>query len=192
MFRFWKTGFHPTSLGDLLRVSGMHRGSFYRAFSDKRAAFDAAFDLYVDRIAANDVLPALTSTGSPITRLENLLIARLEAALGSAEHVSGDRPGCLVTNTAIELAARDESARRRVAAALDGVRDSIAALVRAGADVGEVDPGVDVDFAADHLFALLQGAIVMSRGGQSGDRLRALLRDGIAAVIPPAPSGESR
>lgn len=192
MDRFWRTGFHSTSLDDLLGASGMHRGSFYRTFGDKRAAFDAAFALYVEKVAATDVLPALTSTGSPMTRLETLLDSRLEAALGNAGQTSGDRPGCLLTNTATELAAHDERANEQVGAAFDGVRDSIATLVRAGVEVGEVDPAVDADAAADHLFTLLQGAIVMSRTGQSGDRLHGLVREAIAIVAPSPTQGESQ
>ena len=192
MYRFWETGFHSTSLDDLLGASGMHRGSFYRTFGDKRAAFDAAFGLYVERVAAKDVLPALTSTGSPIARLESLLTARLEAALGDAEDTPGDRPGCLLTNTATELAAHDERASEQVGEAFSGVRESIATLLRVGVEVGEVDPAVDADVAADHLFTLLQGTIVMSRTGESGDRLRELLREAIAVVAPSPSQGESR
>ncbi len=192
MYRFWATGFHPTSLDDLLLASGMHRGSFYRTFGDKRAAFDAAFALYVQQVAAADVLLALTSTGSPMTRLENLLTARLDAALGNSEQSLGDRPGCLVVNTATELAAHDERAGEQVRAALDGVRDSIAALLRAAAQAGEVDSAVDTDDAADHLFAVLQGAIVMSRSGQSAQRLHQLIHRAIALVVPPPSEGESR
>lgn len=192
MVQFWRTGFHPTSLDDLLEASGMHRGSFYRTFGDKRAAFDAAFALYVQRVAETDVFPALTSTGSPMTRLEDLLIARLDAALGDAGHAAGDRPGCLITNTATELAAHDEQASEQVSAALGGARDSIAALLRAAVEAHEVDSALDVDAAADHLFTLLQGAIVMSRSGQSADRLHELLRRAIDVVVPSPAEGEPR
>lgn len=192
MYRFWSTGFHSTSLDDLLEASGMHRGSFYRTFGDKRAAFDAAFALYVQRVAETDVFPALTSTGSPMTRLEDLLIARLEAALGDARHAAGDRPGCLITNTATELAAHDDEASAQVSAALGGARDSIAALLRAAVEANEADPSLDTEAAADHLFTLLQGAIVMSRSGQSADRLHELLRRAIDVVVPSPAEGEPR
>lgn len=192
MYRFWRTGFHSTSLDDLLEASGMHRGSFYRTFGDKRSAFDAAFALYVQRVADTDVLPALTATGSPMTRLQDLLLARLEAALGDADHAAGDRPGCLITNTATELAAHDEQASQQVGAALGGARDSIAALLAAAAEAGEVDPSLDIDATADHLFTLLQGAIVMSRSGQSAHRLHELLRRAIRLVVLPDSPGGSR
>lgn len=190
MYRFWRTGFHPTSLDDLLEASRMHRGSFYRTFGDKRAAFEAAFALYVDRIATTDVLPALTSTGSPLTRLENLLVARLEAALGNADHAAGDRPGCLVTNTATELAAHDEQAREQVGSALNGVRESIATLLHAAVQAGEVGPALDVEAAAEHLLTFLQGAIVMSRSGHSRERLHEALRRAIAYVLPSPIQGD--
>lgn len=191
MIQFWRTGFHSTSLDDLLEASGMHRGSFYRTFGDKRAAFDAAFALYVQRVAETDVFPALSSTGSPMTRLENLLTARLEAALGNVEPFTGDRPGCLVVNTATELAAHDKQASEQVGAALTGVRDSIAVLLRAAAEAGEIDAEIDTEAAADHLSTLLQGAIVMSRSGKSADHLHELLRSAIAVVAPAPSQGES-
>ena len=191
MYRFWRTGFHSTSLDDLLEASGMHRGSFYRTFGDKRAAFDAALALYVQRVAESDVLPALTSTGSPMTRLQTLLIARLEAALGSADDAAGDRPGCLVVNTATELAAHDRRASEQVGAALSGVRESIAVLLRAAVDAGEVDAAIHVDAAADHLSTLLQGAIVLSRSGKSAEDLHELLRTAVAVVAPSPSPGES-
>lgn len=184
MHQFWRTGFHPTSLDDLLEASGMHRGSFYRTFGDKRTAFDAAFAMYVERVAADDVLPALASTEPPMTRLETLLIARLEAALGYVEPSVGDRPGCLVVNTATELAAHDDRAREQVGAALNGIRDSIKVLLHAAVDAGEVDTAIDTDAAADHLSTLLQGAIVMSRAGQSRKQLHDLIRNAIAVVVP--------
>ena len=191
MYRFWRTGFHSTSLDDLLEASGMHRGSFYRTFGDKRSAFDAAFALYVQRVADHDVLPALASTEPPMTKLEALLMARLEAALGNTEPSAGDRPGCLVVNTATELAAHDERASEQVGAALNGVRDSIATLIVAAVDSGEVDAAIDTDAAADHLSTLLQGAIVMSRSGHSGEQLRELIRSAIALVVPSPPKGVS-
>jgi TetR/AcrR family transcriptional repressor of nem operon len=191
MVQFWRTGFHPTSLDDLLEASGMHRGSFYRTFGDKRSAFDAAFALYVQRVAADDVLPALTSPESPMTRLGTLLIARLEAALGHVEPAVGDRPGCLVVNTATELAAHDERAREQVRAALNGIRDSIKVLLHEAVDAGEVDPAVDTDATADHLSTLLQGAIVMSRAGQSRQQLHGLIRNAIAVVVPYSSPGGS-
>lgn len=191
MIQFWRTGFHSTSLDDLLEASGMHRGSFYRTFGDKRAAFDAAFALYVQRVAETDVFPALSSTGSPMTRLENLLTARLEAALGNVESFTGDRPGCLVVNTATELAAHDKQASEQVGAALTGVRDSIAVLLRAAAEAGEIDAEIDTEAAADHLSTLLQGAIVISRSGKSADHLHELLRSAIAVVAPAPSQGES-
>ena len=62
---------------------------------------------------------------------------------------------------------------------------------RAAVGADEVDDAVDTDAAADHLCTLLQGAIVMSRSGQSGERLHALLRRAIALAAPSPPKGES-
>jgi AcrR family transcriptional regulator len=82
MRRFWLTGYAATSLDDLLDGSGMHRGSFYRTFGDKRRAFDAALERYIELIATEDIRPNVEGRASSTRRLIRLLHARLDTVLG--------------------------------------------------------------------------------------------------------------
>lgn len=65
--QFRSTGYEATSLDDLLRVTGLHRGSLYQAFGSKRGLFVAAL-----RQSSDDE--------SDVAALDLLLIALLELA----------------------------------------------------------------------------------------------------------------
>ncbi|NIP58975.1 MAG: TetR family transcriptional regulator, partial [Gemmatimonadetes bacterium] len=43
---FWRKGYRQTSLEDLEDATGLHRGSLYNAFGDKRALYRKALDRY--------------------------------------------------------------------------------------------------------------------------------------------------
>ena len=45
---FWTRGYHATSLTDLLDVTGLSRGSLYKAFGDKKSLFLKAMDRYAE------------------------------------------------------------------------------------------------------------------------------------------------
>jgi TetR/AcrR family transcriptional regulator, transcriptional repressor for nem operon len=194
MRRFWTYGYEATSIDDLLEASGMHRGSFYRAFGDKHSAFVAALARYATMVGDDHVLPALSGRGSPCRRLVRLLYARLEAALGlprpgepvAAGH--GARPGCLVVNTAVEVAPHDDRARATVARSLDAMRAAIRCLVDEAIATGEVDGSVDGELAADQIFTLLQGVNVLSRAGGDSRQLRRLLRRTVQTTLQPTVS----
>ncbi|MER6876072.1 TetR/AcrR family transcriptional regulator, partial [Amycolatopsis sp. NPDC000673] len=46
--QFWDAGYAATSLEDLMRVSGLGKGSLYAAFGDKRQLFLRALRSYTD------------------------------------------------------------------------------------------------------------------------------------------------
>jgi TetR/AcrR family transcriptional repressor of nem operon len=191
MGRFWAYGYDATSIDDLLQASGMHRGSFYRSFGDKHSALVAALTRYADMVGDDHVVPALTGRGSPCRRLLRLLYVRLDAALGVRGALSpvgvanGPRPGCLVVNTAVEVAPHDDQARARVASSLDAMRAAIGHLVDEAVAVGEVDGGVDGELAADQIFTLLQGVNVLSCAGSDRLQLRRLLLRTVETTLRP-------
>ena len=194
MGRFWTYGYEATSIDDLLQASGMHRGSFYRAFGDKHSAFVAALARYAEMVGEDHVLSALSGRGSPCRRLVRLLYARLDAALGLPRPGSpvaaagGARPGCLVVNTAVEVAPHDDQARATVARSLDAMRAAIGRLVDEAIASGEVDGSVDGELAADQIFTLLQGVNVLSCAGGDARQLRRLLRRTVQATLQPTVS----
>jgi TetR/AcrR family transcriptional repressor of nem operon len=198
MRRFWSTGYEGTSLEDLLAASGLHRGSFYRAFGGKRGAFAEALDRYSELIGAEDLAPSVTAEGSPTDRLIRLTHARIDTVLGISRTFTESpakrqpgrampeeaaRPGCLVVNTALELGPHDDALRTELAGALDAVRSVIAWLVREAVEHGEADPTLNVSAAAGQILALLMGVTVLASVGVGRRELRRLLTDGVRSTL---------
>ena len=136
-------------------------------------------------------MPAIEGRGSPIRRLRRFMMARLDVALGLSGGAAGEGPvGCLVVNTAIEVAPHDPRVGDVVAAALDAVRGVIIHLVAEAVEAREADPGTDVQLAAEQLFVLLQGANVLARVGSDRRDLRRLVDRSLVTMLRPTATVE--
>jgi TetR/AcrR family transcriptional repressor of nem operon len=65
---FWKQGYGATSIPDLFGVTGLERGSLYKAFKDKRSLFDRALSVYLQSGRAG-MKETFRAAGSPLQRL---------------------------------------------------------------------------------------------------------------------------
>ena len=98
---FWEKGYDATSMQDLVDAMGMHRGSIYNVFTDKRTLFLQVLDQYMETYWFKRLRD--DTTDRP---LHNVLAEIVEDIL--RRDPTPPRPaGCLVTNTACELALRD-------------------------------------------------------------------------------------
>jgi TetR/AcrR family transcriptional repressor of nem operon len=158
---FRERGYHAASLHDLGSAMKLTAGSIYKAFSDKRAIFLAAFDRYTDLRNA---------------KLQQLLEAeangrdKLRAMLGfyaEASHDIEGRRGCLVAVSATEFSTLDAKTAVRVTVALQRVETLLRDLIRLGLSDGSMAPGIDVDVAACTLLCLLQGFRVIGKTGRT-------------------------
>ena len=97
---FWRDGYEATSVRDLAARMGITGASLYNAFGDKRSLFREVLQRYAER-----------STRERIARLESTLPPKqaVVAFLGEIveRSVDGDRRGCLLVNTALEIAPHD-------------------------------------------------------------------------------------
>ena len=47
---FWKKGYEATSIADILSATGLHKGSLYQTFNDKKTLFIATLDHYLGQM----------------------------------------------------------------------------------------------------------------------------------------------
>ena len=127
---FWRQGYKATNLPDLLSAMGLTRGSFYKAFHDKRAVYLDVLDLYDESVvqAAVDMLEACDAPSAPEC------LAQLFST--SADPLKG----CFICNAMIELGADDEEIRAKTTAMADRLRSAIQAVIE-GYGV-ETNPGI--------------------------------------------------
>jgi TetR/AcrR family transcriptional regulator, transcriptional repressor for nem operon len=163
---FWERGYEATSMADLVEHMGVARASIYATFGDKHELYLKALDRYGELINLR-LLTGLSQPGLALPAVRALVARFAHEAAG--EH---GRRGCLVINTAVELAPHDASAARRVQASWDCLEAALtSALIRAQAQ-GELAEGKDPRALARCLLVLMQGLRVMGKAATEPERLR--------------------
>ncbi|WP_404382857.1 TetR/AcrR family transcriptional regulator [Caenispirillum salinarum] len=174
---FWAKGYEGTSLADLTRAMGLSKSSLYDTFGDKHALFLAAFDRYADT-RMRPALAILEDDGRPAR-------IRLEAFLRrfiTLKVRDGDRRGCMIGNTAVELAPHDEAAAARVKGALAHIEEALHTLLAEARDTGEIDPGKDPRALARFLTAMVQGLRVLSKADADPRALDDVVRQTLSVL----------
>ena len=154
---FWQKGYEATSMRELVERTGVHRGSLYRTFGNKRELFLAAMEHWYGYF------------GGPRLRLlkeaESGLKGVKAVMRGLADdYVSGKIPnGCMIANTAAEMPPRDKKIRNLVQVMLKAREEAIfTALVRAQEE-GELSPRKNARHLAQYLNTFLLGVGILAR-----------------------------
>lgn len=150
---FWEKGFEGTSYADIMKATGLKKGSLYAAFGDKRALYQKAIARYDAQVVTAGVQMLRDETLTPKTRIGNLMNGPVEAA-GTIE----GRLGCLLCNAAIDQAPFDKDTEKSVSASMARLKNAIAFTV---GDVAK----------AEHILAAYFGARVLVKAGASKERL---------------------
>jgi TetR/AcrR family transcriptional regulator, transcriptional repressor for nem operon len=136
---FWQKGYEATSLADLMSVTGLQKGSIYKAFGDKRSLFLKALQSYLDRLYtySREVL----DKPSP----EKALAAWLELICDNATVPTNK--GCFAINSLVEMAPHDED----VAKMLEYQYWRIGKLLEAAIAKGQKQGVFRQDLSVQHL-----------------------------------------
>lgn len=165
---FWSRGYEATSISDLTKAMGITPPALYGAFGDKKKLFLEA----VERYEQGPGCFAQQALSEPTAELamEHLLLGALKAFTDPK-----NPRGCLVvlgaTNCAIESADISEALADCRRAAVNAVRDRIAA----GKNAGELSDNTDVDALTGIVTATLYGLAIKARDGSPRARLRGIV-----------------
>lgn len=156
METFWTHGYAGTSPAQLAEATGIAKGSLYNAFSSKRALFDRCLELYHGQIA--ELAGALMQRPGPTREcLRDALRAVVDGDLAQSP-----RRGCLIGNTAVELAGEDPELARKLRRMQDESTGWFAERIERGQRDGDVRRDLDARAFAEHLATTLAGLRVMA------------------------------
>jgi TetR/AcrR family transcriptional repressor of nem operon len=162
---FWHQGYEATSMSDLVEHLGIGRASIYATFGSKRELYLRAYDLYLEN--GFDFVGVLSQPGPVLPAVEKMVAAFAESSAQDTQH-----RGCMVVNTAVELAPHDPALFRRVESQWDLIETTLtSALTRAQAQ-GEIPADRDPRALARFLLTVLQGMRVIGKGSADPARLR--------------------
>jgi TetR/AcrR family transcriptional repressor of nem operon len=181
--QFWVAGYGATSLEDLMRVSGLGKGSLYAAFGDKRQLFLRALRSYTD-----DSHDALRQVLSDAPRAIDALRLLLEGPIDGPSD-SGMRRGCLMANSTYELGNADPEVLAHAHRTYEASTALICDCVSRAQREGDLSPQTDPVVLARALLAAQQGIVFMNRTGLDTATLTVTARS-LATQLLPAPLRE--
>ena len=156
---FWRNGYEATSMRDLLEGMGIGRGSFYGTFGDKHSLFLAALDRF-EQTRTAWILEAIEGPEPPLESIRHVFERTVDGLVGFEP-----RRGCLLANSAVELAPHDPEVADKISRYVRHTEDAFEdALVRARS-AGDLSQDKDPRALARFLVNNLHGLRVMARAG---------------------------
>jgi TetR/AcrR family transcriptional repressor of nem operon len=166
---FWNRGFVATSVRDLGHHMGIGSASLYNAFGDKRALFAKALERYLDN-SVRERIARLERRRRPKDAIKAFFAEVIERSLQDE-----DRRGCMLVNSALEVAAHDAELGTAIVRYLEEIRSFFERSITAA----QADGTTAGDRSARDLSRLLLGVLLGIRVLARSQPNRALL-DGVA------------
>ena len=176
MHLFWAKGYYDTSIRDLVEATGVNYYGLYGTFESKHGLFLAALDRYRAKVT-DQIIRELNRPGPLLPALGaafDWLIARRTAA--------DDRVGCMICNTAVELAPSDAEAAEKVQAHMALLGNAFRTRLAAAQQAGELAPGKDIDALAEFLATTAYSVGFLLRAGCSDSYAQRHVRTALSAL----------
>lgn len=167
---FWSRGYEATSVRDLAREMGIGGASLYNTFGGKRALFERVLERYANR-STRERIARLEANHRPREAIRAFLAEVIERSLKDS-----DCKGCLLVNSALDVAPHDPALGRAVTGYLEEIRSFFQRAVEAANKAGETPPGTDANALSIHLLGVLMGMRVLARTGARRQTLEAVVR----------------
>lgn len=165
MRTFWSKGYQGTSMADLVAVTGVNRGSLYAGFGNKRDLFLRALTHY-DQNYRVGFVSRLKQNHSP----KGAILAAFDAIAQGDAAMPG---GCLMVNSAMELAPHDSEIARIIADSMAEVEAFFADCLRSADD--RARSPAEINDTAKVLQGLMVGLLVMTRANRESPAIGAIL-----------------
>jgi TetR/AcrR family transcriptional repressor of nem operon len=175
--QFWERGYEATSIRDLAHAMGLTTASVYNAFGDKRAVYRRALDFYIkrsfgDRVGRFEAKP-------PLLAIEAFFEEIIERSLNDVK-----RKGCMLVNSALEVAPHDEEFQRVVAEVLVQVEGFFRRCVDRGQEDGTISNRQAASDLAGTLLSTLLGIRVLARTRPERKLLEGLIKPVLGLLEP--------
>ncbi|MFG3346485.1 TetR/AcrR family transcriptional regulator [Streptomyces sp. NPDC048018] len=182
MTTFWDKGYAGTSAQDLVDSTGLGRGSLYNTFTSKRGLFEAALRRYDSEWTSRLTRLLEEGEGTARERIRAVLLSVVDEETAEIP----DHRGCLVVNTAMEMAGRDPDITEHVRGTFARVQTALRVSIEQGQRDGSMPRDQEPQTLAVFLLNSMYGLRVL---GKVGDR--ATLVSLVDQILPPAPRNAS-
>jgi TetR/AcrR family transcriptional regulator, transcriptional repressor for nem operon len=151
---FWERGYEATSLADLMAVTGLQKGSIYKAFGDKRSLFLKALQTYLDQ--QYNLIRETLSQPDP-----QRAIATMFQFL--ADSTSRASKGCFAINSMMELAPHDPDVAKMLEYQFSRVGKLLETAIAQGQKLGVFRQDLSAQQLRQLLLVAANGTLASSR-----------------------------
>ena len=176
---FAKKGYEATSLDDLMRVTGLGKGSLYGAFGSKRELFLSALQLYCEN-TLQGMHDALSRERPALQKLQGLFHVS-DPAQGSTKCYRG----CFLANSTTELAAHDHDVRAMARRTYGTIERMLIDIVTQAQDSGDLPKSLDSSAFSRLLLTIMQGMEFLRKSGMNPEEIRIIARAAEASLLQP-------
>ena len=176
---FWLRGYEATSVRDLAQSMGIGGTSLYNAFGDKRALFALSLERYANR-SMRERVRRLEASRQPREAIHAFFAEIIDRSLADR-----DRKGCLLVNSALDVAPHDKEIGKAVAGYFDEIGAFFRRNIEAARKAGQVPKKIDAEDVSAHLLGVLVGIRVLARTGAKRKVLEAVARPALALLDAP-------
>lgn len=162
---FWVQGYAATSIQDLVEHLGIGKRSLYDTYGSKEDLFLEALDLYHSH--TKEIFEVLRTGPSMREAIRELYFRRIEFVSSP----TGWR-GCLMTNTAIELAPHDARIHSKIVEMLMDTENALCSAIRRGQKCGEFSKNLNARKTAVYLTQNVLGFNAFAKVSPGKRRLR--------------------
>ncbi len=176
MHLFWSKGYFDTSIRDLVARTGVNYYGLYDAFDSKHGLFLAALDHYRDTVTRD--------IGAALRDAEPGPDAIAAALTTARDRVQAEEPdsGCLMCNTAIELAPHDAEAAGKVQTHMTMMREAFEAVLREAQAAGTITADKDAAALAEFFATTTYSIGLLLRAGCGQDMVDRHIRTALSVL----------
>lgn len=173
---FWRRGLEATSVRDLCESMGLNQPSLYNAFGDKRALFAKALERYAAR-SMRERIDRLELQHAPKAAIEAFFRELIARSLSDP-----DRRGCLIVNSALEVAPHDTELRAVIASYLAEIEGFFRRSLERARAAGEIPDSVNPRDTGRLFLGVLLGMRVAARAKPERALLEGMVRPALGLL----------
>ncbi len=177
MALFWQRGYEATSVENLVKATGINRGSLYATFGNKKRLFLTVLDRYQEKVAKP--LMAELSDSDPRRAIERMF----EAIIRRTSDPNWPR-GCLFTNTSLECPDSGDEISRKITEGLGAQESAVYRVLRRAQSEGLLDQVQDARALARFFVGVAHGLNVVNKAAPDPAFLRDVVKMAMGVWAP--------
>ncbi len=170
-----RKGFDRTTINDIIKFTGVKKGNLYFHFSSKHALGMAILDEI--KVETARFIDEGLQGSTPLEKIDNYL-----HAVFSKHQKMKFIGGCLVGNTALEMGDGDPEFAAVITTIFSDWKLTLAQVISQAQLARELAVELDPEVMANHIIAVIEGGIMLSKVSKNGTNLKQAL-DSLRQVL---------